>query len=274
MRGVRCICDAGNALRRVFLGSPVVRPAPPSFLVGRQLTPVAPARHTFAATRNASSSFRRPSQRKGPGNDDDGGSGRKAAKHKLGRLPRDEEITWPILELVQTDGTRGPPTPTPQLLLKVNPRTESLVVVALPDPKAADSPQYPLCKIVNKVAEEQARRERRKSERLKAVQLKELELNWAIDPHDMEHRLRKMRGWLEKGMRVEVLLMNKKHKRAATREEAKEALRKVRNALSEVPGAKEVGNGDGELGKSLKLRFDGPVGGIPSKDATPAAGDG
>ena len=197
--------------------------------------------------------------------DGEAGGGPRTVKYKLNRLPRDEEITHPLLELVREDGTRGPPTPTAQLLRRIDPQTESLVVVALPNPEAPDSPRHPIAKIINKAAVEKVQRERRKVERQKAVHVKELELHWAIDPHDLEHRLRKMREWLEKGMRVEVLLLNKKHRRVGTAAEIKDTLRKVRDVADEVPGAKEVGTAAGDLGDSMKLRFDGPVGGIPAR---------
>lgn len=211
----------------------------------------------------------------GGGGGGGGGKSNSAAsthvKYKLGRLPRDDEITNPYVVLRQEDGSLSEPKPTAGVLLGLEPSTESLVVLAMPPSRSDDDsdndsssgnspPQYPICKIINRIAERKAQTDRVKDQRKKTVSSKELELNWAIDPHDLGHRLTKLRGFLEKGMRVEVSLIRKsknKGKRQATQEQASEVVRRIRETLAEVPGAKESKNMEGELLTTAKLYLEG-----------------
>lgn len=90
-----------------------------------------------------------------------------------------------------------------------------------------------------------------------ALTLKTLELNWAIDGHDLEHRLNTMKGFLRKGFRVDVLLVGKRKKRKAEPEEAERTLRTVKEAIAEVEGAKEWKAQDGKVGGMMKLFVEG-----------------
>lgn len=200
---------------------------------------------------------------------------------KPGRLPRDREITHRFVVLRQEDGSLSEPQPTSAIMARLNPQLESLVMLAMPQaetaPAAAEEdrsegsaaaekrkepPRFPICKIVDRVAERKAEYEKAREMRRKKTLSKELELNWAIDTHDLEHRMEKLREFLERGLRVEVSMMRKgkgKGRRHATQEEAAELLRRVRETVAAVPGARESKPMEGELLRVAKLVLDGPA---------------
>ncbi len=216
-----------------------------------------------------------------------GGSGKGVThvKYKLGRMPRDGEITHRHVILRQEDGSLSDPQPTNAVLAGLNRRTQSLVVLALPpDERKTDSaddgfesasaspeegpaqnrrnaaPRFPICKIVDRVAERKAEYDRAKEQRKKTSAGKELEINWAIDAHDLGHRLAKLQEFLERGLRVEVTMLRKsknRGKRQATRDEAVEVVRRVRETVAAVPGARETRNMEGELLRTAKLFLEG-----------------
>lgn len=68
---------------------------------------------------------------------------------------------------------------------------------------------------------------------------KQLELNWAIAPTDLEIKMRQMESFLEKGKKVELLMANKRRQRKATPEEARQLLSVVRGKCEDL-GASEV----------------------------------
>lgn len=128
-------------------------------------------------------------------------------------------------------------------------------------------PTLPICKIVplshflpakyKATATEGAGLKKKEKKSNPALTLKTLELNWAIDAHDLEHRLNTMKGFLRKGYRVDVLLIGKRKKRKAEPEEAQQTLRRVKEAVGEVEGAKEWKAMDGKVGGMMKLFVEG-----------------
>ncbi|KAJ6160586.1 hypothetical protein N7470_003982 [Penicillium chermesinum] len=110
----------------------------------------------------------------------------------------------------------------------------------------------PICKILNKL--EYKAREKAKEKAAKASKklLKEMEFNWAIDAHDLQHRLRQLASFVEKGRRVEILLTRKKHKRAPTVEEIKQVMQGVLDTVREAGGT-QIKAMEGEPGKQVKI---------------------
>ncbi|KAI9860755.1 MAG: hypothetical protein M1813_005678 [Trichoglossum hirsutum] len=174
------------------------------------------------------------------------------AAHLKRRLPRDEEILASSVHLVDENGTFHPPTPVRKLLASFDRKLYHLVAVS-----PIESGQTPICKIVS-------RKELRDRERVKPVKnpaniVKQLELNWAIDSNDLGHRLNKMREFLEKGMRVEVILANKRKGRKASAEEAAAVMRRIREKTAEVEGAKEWRSADGKVLGQMTMFLQGNV---------------
>ena len=126
------------------------------------------------------------------------------------------------------------------------------------DPELDERAEAAICKVVNIEAARKAEEEAKREARRRATNTKELELNWAIAPHDVKHKLRRMREFLSKGMYVEVLLAKKRSGRPATREEANWIYNAIREAADAVRGTRETRREEGEVNGVMKIFFEGP----------------
>ncbi|GJD01173.1 translation initiation factor IF-3 [Colletotrichum higginsianum] len=146
------------------------------------------------------------------------------------------------------------PHETRRVLQSLDPETQSLRMVSRPGPNPApDQPRFAICRVVDKRVEkerEKVQEKARKETARKLARFKVLELNWAIAPHDLGHRMKQMKGFLEKGYKVEVLFAKKKGSRRATRDEAEALVQAVRDAVAEVGGAKEWKESEGSPSRS------------------------
>ncbi|KAI9763288.1 MAG: hypothetical protein M1840_000770 [Geoglossum simile] len=229
MRGVGCLSTA-QSLRKVFINS---------------IDLVQPTSNSFAPAM-----FLRPSVRLLPSPSVQIRAYAQAASLKR-RLPRDEEITASEVCLVDEKGAFHPPTPLRQLLASFDRRLFHLVAVSVP--KAGETP---VCKIISR----EELRERERAKPVKKDIVKQLELNWAIDPNDLGHRLNKMQEFLAKGWRVEVILANKRRGRQASAEEAAAVVKRIRGTAEEVTGAKEWKAVDGRVLGHMTMFFEGSRG--------------
>jgi translation initiation factor IF-3 len=91
----------------------------------------------------------------------------------------------------------------------------------------------------------------------KKPKIKTIELNWAIDANDLGHRLAKMKEFLEKGSKVEVILAPKRRGRKATPEESRAVVDRIMAAVGEVDGAKEAKMMAGNLGAQCTIFLEG-----------------
>ncbi|GKT58644.1 translation initiation factor IF-3 [Colletotrichum tofieldiae] len=261
MRVTRCLYNhSRTALYRVFVSpfekvealsrrSALALPAP------RTLPPVlSPPMQSFA--RHAALIHRPRKPHRSTASDP------KAAT-KPGQLPADEMIRdRQILVVDETNKLTGPHV-TRRVLQSLDPETQSLRMVSRPPPNPAeDQPRFAICRVVDKRVEKERERVQEKAKKetaRKLARVKELELNWAIAPHDLGHKMRQMKGFLEKGYKVEVLFAKKKGSRIATRDEALALVQAVRDAVAEVGGAKEWKEPDGQPLKVMKLYLDAPA---------------
>ncbi|KAI9777845.1 MAG: hypothetical protein M1839_008522 [Geoglossum umbratile] len=164
------------------------------------------------------------------------------------RLPRDEEIPAGEVRLVDENGAFHPPAPVRQLLASFDRRLYHLVAVS--PPRVGETP---VCKIISR----KELRERERAKPAKKDVVKQLELNWAIDPNDLGHRLNKMQEFLEKGWRVEVILASKRRGRQASTEEAAAVMERIRGIAKDVEGAKEWRTTDGKVLGQMTMFFEG-----------------
>ena len=177
------------------------------------------------------------------------------------RMPRDRDIQASHVILQNPDGSLSEPRPTGAVLRGLHRITESLVMLSHPDtegPRNDPKSRFPICFIVNRIEERKQEADLLAAARKKVVAKKELELNWGIEPHDLGHRLKKLHGFLEKGLLVEMTLMRKKNKREATKPQAQELLKRIRETIAEVPGARESKPMEGELLRTVRLTIQGP----------------
>lgn len=194
------------------------------------------------------------------------------SKSPSNSLPRDEAIRQVSDHIVlrREDGRLTEPRPLSSVLTEAHIRDQTVVTIVLPRPGQKAGSQYPICVVLDRQSYEAAeaqrlREEREKKEGEKKAKkgTKELEINWAIAPHDLEHKMKRFREFLEKGLRVEMLLLRKgKRKgkvfRQASEDEADELLNKVREEAGQVPGAREFKAPSGIVGKRYQLFFEGP----------------
>lgn len=165
-----------------------------------------------------------------------------ANKAEKSRLPRDDEIkSWSVV-LVDDEGKLEEPRSTYDILSSIDRKTHSLVVVSAGEP---GSP--PICKIMDKKVMREAEKAKALAARKAVVTTKTIELNWAIDGNDLGHRLQRIKDFLGKGNRVEVMMAAKRKGKKATEEEAQRLVDKVRAAIGECEGAKESKPMEGKL---------------------------
>lgn len=303
MPSSRCVFNTATALRRVFMPSyigtshslhltrifvPALLALPPqtrAYWAGRDdgasqapsrsssyafdrdsyARPARPASGSSFSVRRAA----RPKQNK----KDDRDAPAARVPVKLGRLPRDNEITWPYV-YVKTAGVDGgepldTPRPIKEVLAELDPKTTYLEAMFLPKPDDRDSPRWPVCRIVNKKEELAKQKDMKDRKKREAVKEKELELNWTLASHDQEHKLKTLQKHLSKGYRVQVLLQNKARGKAkASQENANALLERVSEAVKEVKGAKEWKKREGQVLGSYRIFLQGKV---QDETAPPAA---
>lgn len=155
--------------------------------------------------------------------------------------------SWSVC-LVNEDGTLGEPRPKFDVLETMD-RTQDVLVQMAP----AEPGQPPVCKIMNRRAMREAEKAKIKAARIGGVTSKTLELNWAIDKGDLGHRLDKMKQFLGKGHKVEIVLAGKRKGKQATPEEAQALIQSILAAVEEVAGAREIKPMEGKLLGTTKI---------------------
>lgn len=169
---------------------------------------------------------------------------------KIGPLVN-EEIPSNDIHVVGSDGKLGPPQRLLDVLASIDRSLDFLVQVS---PGTHLQP-LPVCKILNKKAWRQETRDREK-EKAKVARLtknvKQLELNWAIDSHDLSHRLRQLADFLNKGRRVEIVLVQKRRKRHPTNDEVNSLMASLTATLEET-GAMHVKDAEGAPGHRMVM---------------------
>lgn len=102
---------------------------------------------------------------------------------------------------------------------------------------------------------------RRKAGKEKKLVTKQLECSWTMSDHDLGHRLGRLKEFLGKGWRVEVVFGAKRKgwadRRAPTQDETKKILANIQAAVKEVEGAKELRAMQGKEGEEATLSFEG-----------------
>lgn len=276
MRASPCLYNSAAALRRVFLES--ASASAPLLLQ----TILLPRLSVAAATATILNQTRCPFSTQGalqvkwgkrkPGQDEKKDAG----------LPRDLAIKEPWVYLRGLDGRLTEKQRPADIINRLDRIRYSLAMVwAPPKPtpgepepeKDENLPDWPVCVIVDRRAEAAALQARAKEERRKQVSKKELEINWAIAAHDLGFRTRQLQNFLRKGHRVEIMLLqkkDKKQKKTATQEECQEVVRMIREAVAEVPKVQEVKPMDGQVGKVVRMVFQGPT---PKKNKEDAAAE-
>ncbi|KAL8736043.1 MAG: hypothetical protein Q9166_000605 [cf. Caloplaca sp. 2 TL-2023] len=185
---------------------------------------------------------------------------------------RDEGIRAREVQVVNSDNSLQPPRSLQDSLASIDRQTHFLIQVGekvhprfadVPGPEEGqkdDRPKIPVCKIVDKRSFRQAEVEKAKPKKNAAVLTKEVELNWNIAPHDLDHRMQRMREFLKDGKRVEVVFGKKRKgwtkRKVPTDGQAQEILILIRAHAAQVEGSKEWKGMEGQAGGELKMFFE------------------
>jgi translation initiation factor IF-3 len=149
---------------------------------------------------------------------------------------RDYAIMAQYVRIPNPGGGLSPPESLRSAMSRVRRGTEHLVQIS-----RVDEDGMAICRIMTiadlvKQKRDKARVQKEHKKSLKQSAPKQIELNWAIGPNDLEHKLTQLKGFIEDGKKVEVVLANKKRQRQATPEEGREVLKKVKAKLAEADG--------------------------------------
>lgn len=122
---------------------------------------------------------------------------------------RDEEITDKFVQLVSPDSRALLPPERPRAILGRMDRKANFLIEVSPATKTSVA----VCRIMSR--QDVIEYEKSKSKKPKEQAPKQLELSWAIGPHDLSHKLRKMEKFLGEGRRVEVIIASRMKRRGA-----------------------------------------------------------
>ncbi|PYH99308.1 hypothetical protein BO71DRAFT_394373 [Aspergillus ellipticus CBS 707.79] len=223
MNHTRSLCPPTRALRQLFLApQPIVRPQCGRLDLRINATPA----RCYSPTASLGRIYAKPSNIIPPTPQD-----------------RDEAIRAPFVQIVNEANTLDEPIRLRDALRRVDRSVDCLVKVA----PGVDG--IPVCKILNKYELSKQTREKAKPQK---DNLKQIEVNWAISAHDLQHRMKQLETFLAKGRKVELSLTRKKGKRAPTVEEVK-ALMNGALATIKSTNSMLVRPMEGEPGKHVLL---------------------
>jgi translation initiation factor IF-3 len=168
------------------------------------------------------------------------------SQQKSGTI-KDEEIHADFIQIVNENGNLDPPVRTADALRSLQRDRYSLVQVS---PGGAGRPT--VCKILSREMLREQQRTKEKALRVKKTLTKQIELNWAIDPHDLSHRLKSLSEFIERGRKVEVILTRKKRKRPPTGVEVRNVMDTVMKAIDGA-NAMQIKPMEGQPGKHVLI---------------------
>ncbi|USP78100.1 hypothetical protein yc1106_05374 [Curvularia clavata] len=191
----------------------------------------------------------------------------------------DNAIQANRINFVDEDGKFYKNVPLDEVLASVQKTTHHLVQMTpgkVDEFGQADPDNLPTCRVISKM--DLRNQHERKLDTLRrqakgqgaGPSSKSLELNWAIAPGDLKHRLGSLKKFLKEGRKVEVMLGPKRHGRKATPEEADAVLKAVKDAVQDCKGSSEV-KSEGQVGGVMMVVFQGRK--VEKKDDDGAAED-
>jgi len=159
----------------------------------------------------------------------------KEPPRRTDRLPHNEEITAYSVILKRDDGTLEEDLrQTAGILASLDRKKQRLVCVSLGGPG-----EPPICQIEDQAKAYKSQKAKQQKSKNAGTVVKTIELNWAVDGQDLAHRMEKLKEFLTKGFRVEIVMAGKKKGRKATAEEADALIAKIKETIASVEGAKE-----------------------------------
>ncbi|OAX78837.1 hypothetical protein ACJ72_06850 [Emergomyces africanus] len=158
-------------------------------------------------------------------------------------LIKDEAIPARRVQIVNEDGSLGDPIPLGAALHTFDRYVNVLLQVA---PETAERPA--ICKVTSKGFLQQKLQAKTKAPKDPTHALKQVELNWGIDGHDLSHRMKMVESYFEKGKKVEFILLqkDKRRKKLPSPEKARELVKTIKEQIAEM-GAVETKKMEGTL---------------------------
>lgn len=128
----------------------------------------------------------------------------------LDRPRRDEEIESQWIQYVSLEGNQGEQRLS--AVLRTFDRSQYFLI-------EVDANAYPpICKLFSKRELYEKAKAAKQAKKVNSPATKELQLNWGTDAHDLEHKLSRSRGFLEKGYRLDIQINGKKGKNTTPQE--------------------------------------------------------
>jgi len=171
----------------------------------------------------------------------------------------DEAIPQDVINYVDISGEFHPSISLRQVLQSIDRHKFHVVCI---NPFVEEGPLICKCTLKTELAdlerkavqkEREKRRERRENN--PELTMKEVEFSWAISEHDLGHRMRKVREFMEKGFSVTIALGTKRGMKKMPRAEMEELVERVRGECAEW--GKEVREAEGQIGWRYLMIFEG-----------------
>lgn len=166
-------------------------------------------------------------------------------------LPRNSQITAKWISVVDEFGKMKGTFLTEDVLSDFDFDTKSLVTVV--EGNLADG-RPPLCKVMDRSTLRKNEFAAVKKKKKKAPPVKVIEISWSVEKHDMETKLRRIKEFLMKGYKIDVLLKMKRKGRDVTTEEGEKLINDIFDAVKEA-GGKEQRPSEGDLLGTMEFWF-------------------
>ncbi|KAF3908578.1 hypothetical protein ABW21_db0208744 [Orbilia brochopaga] len=182
------------------------------------------------------------------------------------RYPYDEEITAHNASYIDETGKLVGKFPVTQILRSYDHNKYHLIQLANPDTLPDDAEGHIVRlflkdTLLAKLAEERENNLRKKKKSPRDI-VKEVQIAWGIDLHDLRHRLEKVASFLEKGNRIEIMIAKKKGQAKVAQERLDEVMEVVDDFLY-YNGGEPVKKREGEVGGQLKIFVQRPEEWVP-----------
>lgn len=152
--------------------------------------------------------------------------GSRDKRPELDRPRRDEEIESQWIQYIAEDGQMGGQK-TLSSVLRTFDRSKYFLI------EVDSNASPPMCKLFSKKEMFDKARALKQARKANTTTTKELQLNWGTDTHDLNHKLTKCRGFLEKGYRLEIQVNGRKGK-STTPEEREMVMARIKQEFEPV----------------------------------------
>ncbi|KAF3910793.1 hypothetical protein ABW20_dc0102451 [Dactylellina cionopaga] len=184
------------------------------------------------------------------------------------RFPYDDEITALNPSFIDETSKLVGIFPIEQILRSYDREKYHLVHIHSPDSLSAESEGhivrlFPKSLLLERIEADRAEVIKNKKKKKSGRDtVKEVQISWGIDPHDLSHHLKKVGKFLEKGNKVEITIAKKKRQPKVSPEKLNEMMAIIDEFLYYNGGELSKGK-QGELGVQLKMEVQRPENWVP-----------